>query len=41
MVYGMPRAALEEGAAQQVLPMNMIGHAIAAAALGPRRKRWP
>jgi two-component system chemotaxis response regulator CheB len=41
VVYGMPRAALEEGAAQRVLPMNMIGHAIAAAALGPRRKRWP
>jgi len=41
VVYGMPRAALEEGAVQQVLPVNMIGHAIAAAALSPRRKRWP
>jgi two-component system chemotaxis response regulator CheB len=40
VVYGMPRAAVEEGAAQQVLPVGQLGHAIAAAALGPRRKRF-
>ncbi|HEU4730351.1 MAG TPA: chemotaxis protein CheB [Kofleriaceae bacterium] len=38
VVYGMPRAAVEEGAAQQVLPVGDIGEAIAAAAL--RRRRW-
>ncbi len=40
VVYGMPRAAIEEGAALQALPVGMIGHAIAAAALSPRRRRW-
>jgi two-component system chemotaxis response regulator CheB len=40
VVYGMPRAAVEEGAALQVLPVGMIGHAVASAALGPRRRRW-
>jgi two-component system chemotaxis response regulator CheB len=39
VVYGMPRAAVEDGAAQQVLPVGDIGEAIAAAAV--RRRRWP
>ncbi|HET7503209.1 MAG TPA: chemotaxis protein CheB [Kofleriaceae bacterium] len=39
VVYGMPRAAVEEGAAQQVLPVGDIGEAIAAAVL--RRRRTP
>jgi two-component system chemotaxis response regulator CheB len=38
VVYGMPRAAFEEGAAQHVLPVGEIGAAITAA-LGPRRRR--
>jgi two-component system, chemotaxis family, protein-glutamate methylesterase/glutaminase len=41
VVYGMPRAAVEEGAAQQALPVGQIGRAIMDAALGPRRRRWP
>jgi two-component system chemotaxis response regulator CheB len=39
VVYGMPRAAVEEGAAQQVLPVGEIGEAIAAAVLSPWRRR--
>jgi two-component system chemotaxis response regulator CheB len=39
VVYGMPRAAFEEGAAQQVLPVGEIGNAIAAVVLSSRRKR--
>ena len=39
VVYGMPRAAVEEGAAQSVLPVGQIGNAIAAAALARRRRR--
>jgi len=39
VVYGMPRAALEEGAAQQALPVGEIGDAITAAVLSTRRKR--
>ncbi len=39
VVYGMPRAAVEEGGAQQALPIGEIGDAIAAAALSVRRKR--
>lgn len=31
-VYGMPRAAAEEGAAERVLPLDSVGPAIAAAA---------
>jgi two-component system chemotaxis response regulator CheB len=38
VVYGMPRAAVETGGAQHVLPVGEIGAAIAAA-LGPRRRR--
>ena len=40
VVYGMPRAAVEEGGAQHVLPVGEIGAAIAAA-LGPRRRKLP
>jgi two-component system chemotaxis response regulator CheB len=40
VVYGMPRAAIEDGAAQQALPVGQIGEAIAAAALALRRRRW-
>jgi two-component system chemotaxis response regulator CheB len=40
VVYGMPRAAHEEGGAQSVLPVGQIGTAIiAAAALARRRRR--
>jgi two-component system chemotaxis response regulator CheB len=39
VVYGMPRAAVEEGAAQHVLPVGELGEAIAAAVLSSRRKR--
>lgn len=40
VVYGMPRAAYEEGGAQSVLPVGQIGTAIiAAAALARRRRR--
>jgi two-component system, chemotaxis family, protein-glutamate methylesterase/glutaminase len=39
VVYGMPRAAVEDGAAQQVLPVGEIGEAIATAALSPWRRR--
>jgi two-component system chemotaxis response regulator CheB len=40
VVYGMPRAAVEDGAAQHVLPVGEIGAAITAA-LGPRRRKSP
>ncbi len=39
VVYGMPRAALEEGGAQHVLPVGEIGRAIAQAALSPWKRR--
>jgi len=39
VVYGMPRAAFEEGAAQHVLPVGELGEAIATAVLNARRKR--
>lgn len=39
VVYGMPRAAVEEGAAQQVLPVSALGDAIAAAVACVRRWR--
>jgi two-component system chemotaxis response regulator CheB len=39
VVYGMPRAAVEEGAAQSVLPVGQIGDAIVAAAALARRRR--
>ncbi|HEY0989797.1 MAG TPA: CheB methylesterase domain-containing protein, partial [Kofleriaceae bacterium] len=41
VVYGMPRAAVEEGAAQSVLPVGQIGDAIVAAAARARRRRRP
>ena len=41
VVYGMPRAAVEEGAAQQVLPVAALGDAIAAAVVCVRRWRKP
>ena len=41
VVYGMPRAAVEEGAAQQVLPVAELGEAIAAAVTCVRRRRKP
>jgi two-component system chemotaxis response regulator CheB len=39
VVYGMPRAAVEEGAAQHVLPISEIGRALAVAAMSPWRRR--
>ena len=39
VVYGMPRAAMEEGGAQQALPVGEIGDAISAVVLSTRRKR--
>jgi len=39
VVYGMPRAAVEEGAAQQFLPVSAIADAIAAAVVAQRRWR--
>lgn len=41
VVYGMPRAAVEEGAVQQVLPASALGDAIAAAVACSRRWRRP
>jgi two-component system chemotaxis response regulator CheB len=41
VVYGMPRAAVEEGAAQQVLPVAELGDAIASAVICVRRWRKP
>ena len=41
VVYGMPRAAVEEDAAQQVLPVAELGDAIAAAVHCVRRWRKP
>lgn len=38
VVYGMPRAAVEEGGALQALPVGQLGDAIAAAVLGRRRR---
>lgn len=38
VVYGMPRAAVEEGGAQHVLPVGALGEAIAAAVTGRRRR---
>jgi two-component system, chemotaxis family, protein-glutamate methylesterase/glutaminase len=38
VVYGMPRAAVEEGGAQQVLPVAALGEAITAAVTGRRRR---
>ncbi len=40
VVYGMPRAASEEGGAQQALPVGELGDAIAAAAMAARLRRW-
>ena len=40
-VYGMPRAAVEEGAALSVLPVGQIGDAIVASAALARRRRRP
>jgi two-component system, chemotaxis family, protein-glutamate methylesterase/glutaminase len=39
VVYGMPRAALEEGGAQQALPVGGLGDAIVAAVQGRKRRR--
>jgi two-component system, chemotaxis family, protein-glutamate methylesterase/glutaminase len=41
VVYGMPRAAVEEGAVQQVLPVAALGDAITAAVACSRRWRRP
>jgi two-component system chemotaxis response regulator CheB len=41
VVYGMPRAAVEEGGAQLVLPVGELGDAIAAAVVAARRRRRP
>ena len=41
VVYGMPRAAVEEGAAQQVLPVAELGDAITSAVACVRRWRKP
>jgi chemotaxis response regulator CheB len=41
VVYGMPRAAVEEGGAQLVLPVGQLGGAIAAAVMSARRRRRP
>jgi len=41
VVYGMPRAAVEEGAAQQVLPVAELGDAITGAVTCVRRWRKP
>jgi two-component system chemotaxis response regulator CheB len=40
VVYGMPRAALEEGAVQHSLPVAALGDAITAAVHAARRGRW-
>jgi two-component system chemotaxis response regulator CheB len=40
VVYGMPRAAFEEGGAQSVLPVGQLGRAIIAAAARARRRRY-
>jgi two-component system chemotaxis response regulator CheB len=39
VVYGMPRAAVEEGGAQLVLPVGQLGDAIGAAVVARRRRR--
>ena len=41
VVYGMPRAAVEEGGAQLVLPVGQLGDAIGAAVVNARRWRRP
>jgi two-component system chemotaxis response regulator CheB len=41
VVYGMPRAAVEEGGAQIVLPVGQLGEAIVAAVVSARRRRRP
>jgi two-component system, chemotaxis family, protein-glutamate methylesterase/glutaminase len=41
VVYGMPRAAFEDGGAQEVLPAAELGEAITSAVVGARKKRWP
>jgi two-component system chemotaxis response regulator CheB len=41
VVYGMPRAAYEEGGAQSVLPVGQLGTAIIGAAALARRRRRP
>jgi len=41
VVYGMPRAAVEDGAVQQSLPVTAIGDAIASAVTWIRRWRRP
>ena len=40
VVYGMPRAAVEDGAVQHVLPVGELGDAITAA-IGARRRKLP
>lgn len=41
VVYGMPRAAVEEGAVQQALPVSALGYAITSAVACSRRWRRP
>ncbi|HEX7844051.1 MAG TPA: CheB methylesterase domain-containing protein, partial [Kofleriaceae bacterium] len=41
VVYGMPRAALEDGAVQQALPVTSLGYAISSAVACARRWRRP
>jgi two-component system chemotaxis response regulator CheB len=41
VVYGMPRAAVEDGAAQHALPVGEIGEAISFAVLNAGRRRKP
>jgi two-component system chemotaxis response regulator CheB len=41
VVYGMPRAAVEDGAVQQALPVSALGYAITAAVACSRRWRRP
>lgn len=38
VVYGMPRAAVEKGAAMEVLPLSQIGPAVAAKIMTPPRR---
>ena len=40
VVYGMPRAAVEEGAVLRSLPVAELGDAIAAAVRNARRGWW-
>jgi two-component system chemotaxis response regulator CheB len=41
VVYGMPRAAVEDGAVQQALPVTSLGYAISSAVACARRWRRP